>query len=185
MWRKPLVGLIGLLLVVGGLMTACGESTSEPPWGLDEANLPETESDVRLVFETMGDVDGRQPTWVEDFGAVTYEGTESEAPAIYRSVSALPADEPAGSESLADAIGEVVAEAENTDTMTVVASNLDVADGLVWAVVDDSETDDGLAAYGILWTDGPWLFHASGDTPEFREAIVQEFLAATEEALGN
>jgi len=173
-------GLVLLALVLGVSALGCGQGESDPPWGLEGAPMPRTEAQIMAVYETMGEVEGRQPSVSKDYGMVYYEGKESEAPGIYRSISALPADSPI-TDDLMSMVEEPIAEAENSDTMTVVASNLDRSSDLAWAVIDDLETDDGLAAYSIVWTDGSWLFFASGDTPEFRVALVQEFVEASSE----
>ncbi len=100
----------------------------------------------------------------------------------YRTILILPADEPPGDENFVDFIRQAVADAETAGD-TVEATNLQTDGDLVWAAVTETETDDGVPAYHLIWTepDGSWFFHLIADSPEFRVKLVDAFIEATGE----
>jgi hypothetical protein len=82
-------------------------------------------------------------------------------------------------EDFADLVRQGVTEAETAGD-TVEASNLDSDGDLVWAAVTEAETDDGVPAYHLIWTepDGSWFFHLIADSPEYRVRLVDAFIDA-------
>lgn len=50
----------------------------------------------------------------------------------------------------------------------------------MWAAVTEIETDDGVPAYRLIWTepDGSWFFNLIADSPEFRVKLVHAFTEA-------
>lgn len=81
--------------------------SDDPPWGLDEVDMPVTEADMLAVIDRMPDIDGTQPIFNDDgmAGIVSYGG-------FYRSIFILPADEPPGAEDFVDFIRQMITEAE-------------------------------------------------------------------------
>ena len=170
-----------LILICGFLVVGCDSSeSSEPPWGLTEIDMPDTEAEVIAVLEAMPPIDDRQPTVLVDEVAMFYEGTPDEPPGVYRSVTVLPADEPPSPGEFVGLIEEVIADADADEGVTVEASAIDPAEPLIWVVIDDAETDDGIPAYYMAWADpeGSWFFQAIGDTSEFRQSLIEAFVDA-------
>jgi len=174
----------GMVIILGLATAGCGQSDDdEPPWGLTGIDMPATEEGIVAVFTAMPAIDGRDPTLLEEMGMVFYEGTDADAPGVYRSISAMPADfaeGPANPGELVGLIQEAMAEADKSDDVTVEASAVDPDGDLVWAVVTDQETEDGIPAYHLVWADpdGSWIFYATGDTAEFRVSLIQAFVDA-------
>jgi hypothetical protein len=168
------IAVIAVAVVAAVLWWPSGLS-DEPPWGLDEVDMPVTEADMLAVVDGMPDIDGNQPTFnQEGFAGIVSYGDS------YRSIFILPADEPPGAENSVDLIRQAVTDAEAAGD-TVEASNLESSGGLVWVAVTETETDDGVPAYHLMWTepDGSWFLHLIADSPEFRVKLVHAFIEAT------
>lgn len=166
--------------------------TENPPYGLTGVEMPETEDELVAVLERLPEIDGRQPTFMreEDMVSVVYEGTESEAPGIYRSIQVLlneppgPGDEPWDLEYFIDDVELHMTNLEQEEGWIIEASAIDPNDDLVWMVMTDPETEDGVPAFHIWWAEpvaGGDIYALSGDTADFRLKLVHAFVSAIDQ----
>lgn len=184
MWLWVLVAVVAAGVLAAVLLWPDGDEapvlSEEPPYGLTAIDMPKTGDEMVAVLERMPAIDGRQPTFMEEEGIVFYEGTESEGPGLYRSIQVLPADDPPRPNEFAEAIQETLANAQQSETVTVEASALDPNGDLMWAVISDEETQDGIPAFYMVWAEpnGSWFFYLSGDSADFRVKLVHAFSSA-------
>jgi hypothetical protein len=163
--------------------------SQDPPYGLTEIEMPATDAAVIAALERMPAIDGRQPTLLRDEAMVVYEGTEAEAPGIYRSIGVVldpppgPDDDPFDPEALADDFASIV-DVGGEKVWIVEASAFDPDGDLLWVVFIEPETDDLIPAYHVMWAEPTAegdLYYLSGDTPEFRVKLVHAFINAVGE----
>lgn len=162
--------LVAVLMAVTVPTAACGDDdagptrSDDPPWGLTEIEMPDTEAEVMAVFEAMPEIDGHQPAFGmdEDYGfpfVTYYESDDEEGLGIF----ALPDPEPLGA---------------FPNAWNIEASAADPNSDLLWTAPPFADEED----FGFMWaiSDGSWVFYASADTAESRVELIHAFVAAVE-----
>jgi hypothetical protein len=174
---------LGLVLAVPLALSSCGsddatrnedtaatvEGQAAAPFGLDAADLPDSESSLTAVFDALPD---------EVAGATRRPGGGGVVVEYDDGSGLFAALEPGSQKvsSMATFSDETGAEVE--------ASNLDPSTGLVWLM--GSFTDEGgaglvhVAGWGD--PDGDWVFWVNASSPAMREALVRAFVDATASA---
>ena len=162
-----------VLMTVTVLTAACGDNdagsvrTDDPPWGLTEIKMPDTEADVVGVLQALPAVDGHQPTFdMEEIGhpAAIYYEIKGYGLGVLIEAVAMTGDP-------LEAFDPNMYEAEG---WTIEATALDPAGDLLWGAANRG------VLFGAMWADpaGSWMFAVQADTAESRVKLVHAFITA-------
>jgi hypothetical protein len=190
-------GCVSLSLV--GALAACGDEDDaagdEPPWGLEDVELPADEAAIAAVFEAMPDeIDGRSKELLTDESKlhVSYEEAIEGTPSMMAvDLSPLTQAMPEAGEIDGLRYLEIVMEVgpEEVDpggvTGTIDQVSLDPSAGLVWGVgttIEVGTTPElDVVAPSMLFAepDGDWVFNVTASTEEMLVEIVTAFCEAS------
>lgn len=153
----------------GGEAPVLGE---DPPYGLTEVGMPNTEAEVVAVLEALPVIDGREPSLSTESGWASAKYYESASGEIKVGISAIYDPE------LREAFPE----------WNVEASVGDPDSDLLWMTPPFADEE----SFGLMWaaSDGSWLFvldvdtaeqgpYRSSDGPDLRVRLVDAFVSAT------
>lgn len=164
-----------LAALIAFAVTACGDDGASPggsdPFGFTTVDMPASEPAIRAVFDRMpGQVAGLPRVAGGGTDLVVLYGDDS-------GIVAFPFVDDGGSgapESLTQDLSQFQLEAG----AVVESSGLDPSSDMVWVV--GSFTDSVGTVHLAVWGDpaGTWVFNASSTSSEFRDAIVEAFIAA-------
>jgi hypothetical protein len=139
--------------------------SDDPPWGLDQIDMPNPEAEVIAVLQALPAIDGRQPIFDAEFPATNYEPDEQKD---WLGIGALSVD--------AEPLESFAPDVREAEGNTIEATALDPNTDLLWMeFTRDRQT------FTFAWADphGAWLFYATGHTAEFRTRLIHAFIEAT------
>ncbi len=171
LWLWAAAVAVLAVAVVAAVLWWPSSLSDEPPWGLDQIDMPNTEADVIAGFEAMPVIDGHQPTLSmmgqgDLYPTATYY--ESEEGGFGVEIQAFADDD------LHELISPDVMEGWNIEGFAVEPDS-----ELIWVAAGPAPEDE-VDAFAVLWADpdGSWRFHALADTAEFRTKLVHAFVEA-------
>lgn len=154
--------------------TGSEADTSEPPWGLDVIDLPDTAGEIMATLDAMpAEIEGVQAE-MRDSQTVIYGHDLSSFGINVLGLSDL--QEFSGNPNLTTAdFLSVLAESGELETIEY----QDIDDEGV-AVLAATSRGNGILQYTASWTDpgGEWLFSLTANSPEARTQLAQEYIAA-------
>ncbi len=179
--RGMRLGVLGVVVVAAaGVLAAVlwwpngGEAPvfgEDPPYGLTEVGMPNTEAEVVAVLEALPAIDGRQPSLGSEGGWASAKYYESASGEVKVGISAIYDPE------LREAFPE----------WNVEASVGDPDSDLLWMTPPFADEE----SFGLMWaaSDGSWLFVLDVDTaeqgpyrpsdgPDLRVRLVDAFVTA-------
>lgn len=200
MWTRTIgavTGCLALTIVVGSV--ACGDgdgaTTDEPPWCLEDVELPADDAAIAAVFDAMPEEIDGQPNEQLTFDSrlhVSYEEAIEGTPSMMAvDLSPLEQAMPEAGEMNGLRYMEIVMEfgEEEVDpggvTGTIDQTSMDPSAGLVWGVGTTIEVgttpDSDVVAPSMMFADpdGNWIFNVTASTDEMLVEIVRAFCDAT------
>lgn len=189
-------GCLALAFVVG--LAGCGDGdeavTGEPPWCLDDVELPADETAIEGAFAAMPEeIDGKPKELTTDGSGlgVSYEEAIEGTPSMMAiDLSPLEQAMPEGEEMNGLRYMEIALEVgqEEVDpggvTGTIDQSSIDPSAGLVWAIGSTIEVgtspDSDVVAPSMIFADpeGKWVFNVTASTDDMLVEIVNAFCDA-------
>lgn len=199
-WTRTVGTVSGCLwLALAGGVAACGDGndavSGEPPWCLEDVELPVDEPAIAAVFEAMPEeIDGR-PKELTTFDSrlhVSYEEAIEGTPSMMAiDLGPLQQTMPEGGEMNGLRYLELVTEVgeEEVDpggvTGTIDQVSMDPSAKLVWGIGTTIEVgttpDSDVVAPSMMFAnpEGDWVFHVTASTDEMLVEVVGAFCDAT------